>query len=416
MFMEITNFYEQIIGIEEPWQIKDVRLESSDKSVHVTLSHKAGSKFPCKHCEKQCSVYDHGKLRTWRHLDTCDHYTYLHTCVPRVKCIEHGICTIEPSWSRANSRFTLQFESFIIDTLHSTQVRSRSALQLRVTEEQLKRIQTQAVQRGMSNRKMHKNNPFHIVRHVCIDEKSLFTGHHYVSILYNGQTGSVLEVVEHRTQEAAQNAFTQLGEYIDLQGVQVVTMDMWKAFQNAAKICIPTAAIVHDRFHLAQYLNNAVDITRRAENKKLMAQNDDRLKGTKYLWLKNPDNFTDKQQCIHDQLMEDKELKTVKAWTIKEDFKKIFDTSTKEEATDFFNTWVKSIEEIENAPLLKVAKTFKNHLLGLTNYTKHRVSNAMAEGINMIIQQIKSKARGFKSAKAFRSAILFHLGDLDLYP
>ena len=414
--MEITNFYRQILGIELPWQISEAKIDTSDKSVHIKLSHDAGSKFPCKHCKKLCSVYDHGKSRKWRHLDTCDHYTYLHACVPRVKCLEHGIGTIEPNWSRANSRFTLQFESFIIDTLQSTQVRSRSALQLRVSKEQLKRIQIQAVERGLSNRKRLKTTPFYIVRHLCIDEKSLFTGHHYVSILYNGQTGTVLEVVEHRTQEAAQNAFTQLGEYIDLQGIQVVTMDMWKAFQNAVEVCIPTADIVHDRFHLSQYLNNAVDITRRAENKKLMAQDDDRLKGTKYLWLKNPDNFTDKQEQTHSQLMEDKELKTVEAWTIKENFKKFFEMNTEKEAAVFFKDWVNSIEASKNAPLLKVAKTFKNHLQGLLDYTKHRVSNSMAECINMTIQQVKSKARGFKSAKAFRIAILFHLGNLDLYP
>lgn len=414
--MELTNFYAQILGIKLPWQISDAKIDSSDKSVHITVSHKKGSKFSCKHCQNLCPVYDHGKLRTWRHLDTCDHYTYLHASVPRVKCPEHGVCTIEPSWSRANSRFTLQFESFIIDTLQSTQVRSRSALQLRVSVEQLKRIQKQAVERGLSERKKGKGNPFYIVRHVCIDEKSLFTGHHYVSILYNGQTGSVLEVVEHRTQDAAQEAFTQLGEYVDLQSVQVVTMDMWRAFLNAAKICVPQADIVHDRFHLTQYLNNAVDITRRAENKKLRAQNDDRLKGTKYIWLKNPDNLTDKQQQMYDQLIHNQELETVKAWTIKEHFKKFFDTKDEQEATNFFNNWVKRVEAIDNKPLLKVVKTFKNHLQGLVDYTKHRVTNAMAESVNTSIQQVKSKARGFKSAQAFRIAILFHLGALNLYP
>jgi len=414
--MELTKFYGKILGIDLPWQIKEARINSRDKSVHLTLSHASGSKFPCKHCQELCSVHDHSKERSWRHLDTCDHYTYLHASLPRVKCAEHGVVTIEPSWSRANSRFTLQFESFLIDTLQCTQVRSRSALQLRVTEEQLKRVEKQAVGRGMSARKKTKDAPFYVVRHICIDEKSLFVGHHYVTILYNGETGAVLEVVEHRTEQAAQKAFIQLGEYIDLQGVQVVTMDMWKAFQNAAKLCLPKADIVHDRFHLAQYLNNAVDITRRAENKKLRTHKDDRLKGTKYLWLKNPDNLTEKQQQIQNELMKDKELKTVKAWTIKENFKKFFDTNTEQDATDFFNNWVKSIQTIENAPLLKVAKTFQNHLQGLLDYTKHRVSNAMAECINMSIQQIKSKARGFKSAQAFRTAILFHLGDLSMYP
>ena len=361
-------------------------------------------------------MYDHAKERIWRHLDTCDHYTYLHASLPRVKCPEHGISTIAPIWSRGNSRFTLQFESFMIDTLQSTQVRSRAALQLRVSEEQLKRIQIQAVERGLAYRKGPKNKPFYIVRHICIDEKSLFTGHHYVSILYDGQTGSVLEVVEHRTEDAAKNAFIQLGQYVDLQQVQVVTMDMWKAFQNAAKICVPQADIVHDRFHLSQYLNKAVDITRRAENKKLTAQDDVQLKGTKYLWLKNPNNFTDNQQHLHNQLMQDKTLKTVEAWAIKEEFKKFFDSETVQQATDFFNNWVAKVEKSQNARLIKVAKTFEKHLQGLLDYTKHRVSNAMAECINTAIQQIKSKARGFKSAKAFRIAILFHLGNLQVYP
>ncbi len=367
--MKITNFYEQILGIEAPWQIVEAKIESSDKSVHIYLDHPPGSQFCCKHCNQPCSVYDHGKERIWRHLDTCDHYTYLHACLPRVKCAEHGIVTIEPSWSRGNSRFTLQFESFIIDTLQSTQVRSRAAIQLRVSEEQLKRIQIQAVERGLNHRKSLK------------EESS------YVSLLYDGQTGAVLEVVEHRTEQAAQNAFTQLGQYIDLQHVQVVTMDMWKAFQNAAEACIPQADIVHDR-----------------------------LKGTKYLWLKNPNDFTENQQHIHDQLMEDKTLKTVEAWTIKEDFKQFFDSKTVQQATDFFNNWVAKVKQSQNARLLNVAKTFENHLQGLLDYTKHRVSNAMAECMNMAIQQIKSKARGFKSAKAFRIAILFHLGNLEVYP
>jgi len=415
--MQITNFYEQILGITKPWFIMDAKIDEMDKSVHVNLSHYAGDKFPCKHCQTLCPVYDHSAARTWRHLDTCDHYTYLHAELPRVNCAHHGVCVIEPDWSRANSRFTLQFESFMIDTLRLTQVRRRAAIQLRVSEEQLKLVQKQAVARGLAHRRQNKTDGYpYIVRHLCIDEKSLFTGHHYVSIIYDGQTGAVLEVVEHRTQDAAQSAFTSLGDYVNLADVQVVTMDMWKAFKNAANICVPQADIVHDRFHLAQYLNKAVDITRRAENKKLVAQNDARLKGSKYLWLKNPDNFNENQQQVFDTLSLDVELKTYKVWQLKEDFKGFFQTKDEQEAKAFYTDWVEKAKKINNTQLLKVVKTFDNHLQGLLDYTKHRVSNAMAECINTTIQQIKCKARGFKSANAFRIAILFHLGDLYLYP
>lgn len=69
-------------------------------------------------------------------------------------------------------------------------------------------------------------------------------------------------------------------------------MDMWKSFMNATKDLLPDAEIVHDRFHLVKYLNNAVDKVRRRE----VRQNEE-LKNTKYIFLKNPENQTEKQ-CV----------------------------------------------------------------------------------------------------------------------
>jgi transposase len=67
-------------------------------------------------------------------------------------------------------------------------------------------------------------------------------------------------------------------------------------------------------------------------------------------------------------------------------------------------------------PVKKVAKTFKNHLYGILNYFAHRITNAMTEGINSQIDTIWSAARGYRNKKRFRTAILFHLGGLDLAP
>ncbi|MCF7797362.1 MAG: transposase, partial [Lentisphaeria bacterium] len=38
------------------------------------------------------------------------------------------------------------------------------------------------------------------------------------------------------------------------------------------------------------------------------------------------------------------------------------------------------------------------------------------EGLNSRIQQLKSVARGFRSFENYRTAILFHLGGLDMIP
>ncbi len=231
-----------------------------------------------------------------------------------------------------------------------------------------------------------------------------------------GDTGAVLEVVEYRTIEATNLGFHYLGQYINLSEVEVVTMDMWKAFKNATQSNLADADIVHDRFHIAQHLNKAVDIIRRAENKRLVKQEDDRLKKTKYLWLKNPENLNQNQQEQLQELCLDKDLKTVQAYKLKEAFKDFFNTQQVQQAQVFFTQWSHKVEQTQISALLKVSKILEKNLTRILTYFKNRVTNAMAEGKNSIIQQIKHKARGFKSAKAYRNSILFYCGQLELYP
>ena len=64
-------------------------------------------------------------------------------------------------------------------------------------------------------------------------------------------------------------------------------------FIKAIQSHLPNADIVHDRFHVAKHLNEAVDKTRRKEHRKLTRQKDDRLKGTKYAWLKGMEHLSD---------------------------------------------------------------------------------------------------------------------------
>ena len=241
--MDLTNFYEEILGLSDPWSISSFELDSKKKSISIYLSHGVKAIFACPVCDKSCSVYDHGEVRTWRHLDTCDHSTYLQASLPRVCCEDCGIHTIKAPWSDGKSHFTLQFEVHIIDVLEQTQVVTRSALLLGIAAHQVSYVRDKAVARGLLRRE-RKNN--YRVAHVCIDEKSLFTGQHYVTLFYDGDTGTILEVVEHRTIAATTLGISKLREFVDLSKVDVVTMDMWEAFKSSVESCIPEAKIVHD--------------------------------------------------------------------------------------------------------------------------------------------------------------------------
>lgn len=70
-----------------------------------------------------------------------------------------------------------------------------------------------------------------------------------------------------------------------------VSMDMWQAFITVVETELPNAEIVHDKFHLIQYLNEAIDKVRRGEVK-----TQKELKNSRYVLLKNEENLTEKQR------------------------------------------------------------------------------------------------------------------------
>ena len=178
---------------------------------------------------------------------------------------------------------------------------------------------------------------------------------------------------------------------------------------------MPEAAQVHDRFHLSGYLNDAVDSTRRAENKRLVRAGDEQLKGTRYLWLRSPATRTEKQSAQLDSFSASS-LATVAVWRLKEAFRDFFTCATQAAATDFFQHWKTQVLALGNVHLTKVAHMFARHWAGLLAWVRYPVTNAIAESLKERIQQLKAKARGFRGAAGFRRTLLFHLGKPDVYP
>jgi hypothetical protein len=102
---------------------------------------------------------------------------------------------------------------------------------------------------------------------------------------------------------------------------------------------LPQADIVHDKFHIAKYLGEAVDKVRKKETRSLIKSQDDTLKGTKYLWLTNPKNSTQSQLALFSKL-KDKGLKIGRAWSIKEMFSELWQYRYEKAARQFFKHWL----------------------------------------------------------------------------
>src|SRR5690554_206326 len=211
-----------------------------------------------------------------------------------------------------------------------------------------------AVGNGLEERGLVKD-----FKNISLDEKAYTKGHHYATILIDGDTNTVLDMVEGRKEEDTKTLFINVSGETKQPQLSRVNMDMWKPFLNTIKSIAPQATIVHDKFHLFKMLSEAIDKTRRKEVK-----NNPQLKGQKYTVLKNADNRTENQQAIFEQLIKDN-LKTSQAWLIRENFKRVF--TDKQNTESNYKQWKENALTFSIHAVNKVIATFDRHLKGIIN-------------------------------------------------
>ena len=403
--MRDRDLYAKILGLAEPWEVADVELDVAGKTVVVHLQQSSGAKLACPECGKPAPGYD-TQPRRWRHLDTCQFETILAADVPRCSCPEHGVKQVRVPWAEPGSRFTALFECLAIDWMQEAG-RSATARQLGLTWSEADGIMQRAVERGLA-RRVAVATPV-----LGVDEKS-FQGRDFVTVVCDLDDGRVLHIADGRGSDALSQCFTAMTtEQRD--AVEAVAMDMHQPYVLATQSALPEATIVFDKFHIAKLAGDAVDQVRRQESKALAAAGDDRLKGTRYSWLRNPLTETSKQRTAAKDIRSSK-LKTARAWQIKETLMDFFGYFRVTNARKHFVAWHGWASRCRLKPIQRLAKTLKSRLNELLNWCRWPITNAMTEGLNSKIQWIKYTARGFRSRDGFRRAIFFHCGKLELYP
>jgi transposase len=405
---ELYRHYGLLLGVKSPWEVRGVKLDMAGRRVEIGLEWAMGNTVACPECGQQCTVADHAPERTWRHLDTMRFETLIRARVPRSRCPQDGVKTISVPWAEPGSRFTLLFEGFALEVILACRSLTQACDLLGLDWDAVQRVMDRAVKRGLERRELEG------LAHVGIDEKSFRSGQSYISLLTDLDGRRVLEVIEGCDQKTAEALWQSLPEE-QRRGIEAVALDMAPAFIAASRAAVPQAELVHDKFHVAKHLNEAVDTVRRQEHKELMAQGDETLKSTRQLWLFNPVNFSDEQAADFEQLKYSG-LKVARAWAIKELFTKLWDYCYEGAARKFFKSWYGWAARSKLKPIIQTAKMIKRHLEDILTYLRHPITNAVTEGLNSKIQAIKSNARGFRSFENYRTRILFFCGKLSLHP
>jgi transposase len=407
--MQDRQLYEQILGIGVPWRVDRVELRLEEGEVHVYLAHDSSATWACPECGRTCRLYDHQPDRSWRHLDTCQYRTVLHAELPRVDCSEHGPRVVRVCWAEPHSRFTALFERLAIDWLSAASQKA-VAQRLGLSWDEVHGIMDRAVRRGLARRKAEP------IGYLGVDEKSFRKGHKYMTVVNDVSRGRVLYVAEGRKKSSLDGFWPTLSPE-QKEGILGVATDMWEPYIQSIEGHLSNAKekIVFDKFHVAKHLGEAVDKVRRTEHKDLRAAGDERLKGTKYDWLKGRDKFDLAEWRTFCQLRRS-DLKTARAWALKEQAMRLWDFTYPKAAKNHFAWWYRWATRSRLEPIIEKARMLKTHLHNILTYLAHGITNAMSESMNAKIQWVKYTARGFRNVDNFKNAIYFHCGDLDLLP
>lgn len=407
--MQDRELYRRILGIETPWYVDRVELKLTEGEIHVYLEHASLPHWACPECGAACQLYDHQPERQWRHLDTCQYQTILHAKPPRSQCDEHGVHTVKLPWAEASSRFTALFEALAIAWLKEAS-QTAIAKRLGLSWDEIHGIMERAVRRGLERRKVEA------VPLVGVDEKAFRKGQRYLTLVNDLSGSRVLYVAEGR-QRSSLDGFWKTLTPQQLGSIEAVAMDMWEPYVASVREHVEGAdgKIVFDKFHIAQHLGEAVDRVRRRENKTLRAAGDDRLKGTRYDWLRHPAAMDpdDRRQFA---ALRNSNLKTARAWALKESGMALYGYTYERPARKHFRWWHGWAVRSRLQPMIEVARMLKRRFENVITYLRHRITNAGSESINSKIQWVKYTARGYRNLENFVHAIYFHCGGLDLAP
>jgi transposase len=252
------------------------------------------------------------------------------------------------------------------------------------------------------------------VRRLGIDELSLKKKHQqYVAVIVDHDNQRVLEVLENREKATVLAYLKQAKEGGLLAHVTEVTTDMWDAYVEAAREAFgDKVAITIDRFHVMKNFQECLTGARRELQRQMSGPERDELKGSRWLWVTNPENLSaEAQQEL--QALKERFPSLGQLAEQREALRAIFDDrriASPAEGRKRLRAWMEQVQGLGLTALDKFCRTLDNWLDKIANYFRSRASNGRTEGLNHGLRAILWRAFGMANFQNFRLRVLHCFG------
>ncbi|MCZ2282172.1 MAG: ISL3 family transposase [Bacteroidales bacterium] len=392
------------LGLQSPWFISKIEFIPAETGklrgqIEISVDFKRGSKFPDS-AGKLRSVHDTIE-RTWQHLDFFQHTCFIHARIPRIQTSNGNTIQVEVPWARPGSSFTLLFEAFGMILVENEMPFSKVGEVLGIDGRRVQNFFNYWVQDALHEQDLSN------IQNIGIDETSSRKGHKYVTVVADQDSRRVIYVTEGKSSETIE----QFAAHLENKGgsadnIRRASIDMSPAFINGIMEYLPYSEIVFDRFHIMKILNEAMDKTRRSEQK-----THSEIKRSRYLWLKNDENLDEEQIELRNSLSE--AYPTIgQSYRLKVLFKEIWSLTTLKGLKHFYRQWKEEVIKLNNQHFLDFTQTIERHWYGIESYIIQNLTNGLLEGINSKIQLAKRRARGYRNIENFKMMIYFLSGKL----
>ena len=385
------------------WRVGKVSGTKEELTIEVVPRRR--SRARCNGCGKRRPGYDTLPERVWHHVALWGIPVWLRYSPRRVKCPRCGIKVEQMPWAMGKSTLT---KPLIVGLATFAKMLSweEVARLFGVHWNTVRSAVAHAVQYGLANRDTSR------VIAIGIDEISRRKGHIYVTNVYDLEQRRLLWTGEGRGEDVLERFFDEWGKE-QTEAISCICCDMWDPYIKTIRKRAPGATVVFDKFHIVQHLMKAVDEVRREEARSLKEKNPELLKRTRYIWLKNPWNLTPKQKQRLGYL-EKLNLRTNRAYLLKETFREFWDYQTQGWAKRFLRKWFWWATHSRLKPMRDFAWMLRRHEEGILSYFETQINNGAVEGMNRKAKVLSQRAYGYRTFKTFSLALYHVLGDLPM--
>lgn len=317
----------------------------------------------------------------------------------RQECRKCGQTLREPiPFTRGKRRYSKSFARFMVDLCRIATLKSVARL-LGVGWDMVKEIHKEHLARRMKKRKLGQ------MRHLAVDEFATSSGHIYMTVVLDLESGQIVALQEGRDAQALKRCLRRIKRRCA--NLQAIAVDMSAPYRKAIReVFAGRVDIVHDPYHVVALANKAIDETRRKMMRSLEDAERQELKGSRFVLLRGKEKL--KESALeHLERLKQANQPLYQAYLLKERLRTFWSLPGREEGLAFLNGWIEQAKGIGNRFFDRLADTLDSHRRGLLDYFEHRISTGPLEGLNNKIKVLKRSAYGFRDMEYFKLRLYF---------